>query len=90
MVETYLVISGKSEIIFLDEPFTHLSPLNIEKFKELLQKEKQHKAIVLTDHMYRHVLDLTTHIYLLTNNCSKLIGKKEELEDYRYLSRGSL
>jgi ABC-type lipopolysaccharide export system ATPase subunit len=41
VIEAYIFIKSKSEIILLDEPFSHLAPLYIEKIKELITLEKQ-------------------------------------------------
>ena len=53
-------------------------------------EEKQHKAILISDHMYRYIIDLSDSIYLLKNGCFKKIEDIKELEDYKYLSEGSL
>src|SRR5690606_32607149 len=49
VVEAYLVIKSKTQLVLLDEPFTHLSPLYIEKFTKILKEESKEKAIVITD-----------------------------------------
>jgi ABC-type multidrug transport system ATPase subunit len=90
VIETYLVLKSKSEIVLLDEPFSHLAPLYIEKFKSIISEEKRKKVIIITDHMYRHILDVSDEIYLLKNGCTKKIEHIEELEDYKYLNLGSL
>ncbi|MGC6430319.1 MAG: ATP-binding cassette domain-containing protein [Jejuia sp.] len=86
LLETYLILKGRFKIIFLDEPFSHLAPIHIEKIKALITSEKQHKIIVITDHMHRHIIDVSDTIYLLKNGCTKLVNKLTELEDYKYLS----
>ena len=90
VVETYLVLKGKTKIVLLDEPFSHLSPLHIQKFKILISEEKQHKIIIITDHMYENVIDTSDTLYLIKNRCTKLVNNLEELETYKYLSAGSL
>ncbi|MBI6120070.1 ABC transporter ATP-binding protein [Salegentibacter maritimus] len=90
LIEIYICINSRAKLILLDEPFSHLSPSYIEKIKELLQKLKKEKAIVITDHMYKHILDASDELYLLKNGCSKLIKKKSDLEDYRYLNPKTL
>lgn len=90
ILESYLILKSNSKIVLLDEPFTHLSPLYIEKFMEIIREENKNKAIVLTDHMYRHILEIADDVYLLQNACSKLINKTSDLEDYNYLSSTSL
>jgi ABC-type lipopolysaccharide export system ATPase subunit len=90
LVETYLIVKGKSEIILLDEPFSHIAPLYIEKLKSLITEEKQHKIIILTDHMYKDVIETADSIYLLRNGYTKQIKDLKDLEFYNYLSTNSI
>ena len=90
IIEIYLILKKTSEIIFLDEPFSNISPLYIEKIKSLLEIEKKQKVIILTDHNYEVVIDISDEIYLLKNGCTKLIKNINELEDYNYLIPGTL
>jgi ABC-type multidrug transport system ATPase subunit len=90
LVETYIVLMSRSKIVLLDEPFSHLAPLHIEKISSIINKEKRTKAIIITDHFYRNIIESSDEIYLLKNGASKLIDNIIELEDYKYLSEGSL
>lgn len=90
IIETYLVLMSNKKIIFLDEPFSHIAPLHIEKIKALISEEKKHKTIIITDHMYQHIIDISDAIYLIKNGSTKLINNLKELEDYKYLSVGGL
>ena len=90
LVETYLVLKSESKLVLLDEPFSHLAPIHIETVKQLIKAETKTKAIIITDHMYKHIIDITDTIYLLKNGCTKSIEDLKELEDYRYLNEGSL
>ncbi|WP_179016818.1 ATP-binding cassette domain-containing protein [Winogradskyella forsetii] len=90
IIETYIILKAKSEIVFLDEPFSHLAPLHIETVKQLIVAEKKKKAIVISDHMYQHIIESSDVIYLLKNGTTKKIEKLTELEDYKYLNAGSL
>jgi len=90
LVEIYIILKSNKEIILLDEPFSHLAPLHIEKIKTLISKEKQHRAIIITDHMYNHIVDVSDEIYLIKGGCTKLIKNLKELEDYKYLSLGTV
>jgi len=36
----YVIVKSVSHFALLDEPFTHLNPVQIEKVKELLLEEK--------------------------------------------------
>lgn len=86
LIETYIILKSKASIIFLDEPFAHIAPLHIEIIKDIISEEKQQKVIIITDHLYQHIIDVSDTIYLLKNGCTKLIDKLTELEDYKYIS----
>lgn len=90
LVETYIILKTKSEIVLLDEPFSYLAPLYVELIKALIIKEKKNKVIVISDHMYQHIIDVSDNIYLLKNGTTKKINNLKELEDYTYLNDGSL
>ncbi len=85
VIETYLILNSRKAIILLDEPFSFVAPLYVEKFKTLIQEKKKKSAILLTDHFYREILDISDSIYLLKNGSSKLIQSKVELENEGYL-----
>ncbi|WP_242203749.1 ATP-binding cassette domain-containing protein [Aestuariivivens insulae] len=90
IIEIYITLKSNKKLILLDEPFSHVAPLHIDKIKTLISQEKKQKAIIITDHMYRHIIDISDAIYLIKNGNTKLINTLTELEDYRYLSVGAL
>lgn len=62
-----------------------LAPLHKEKVKELIRKESKHKGIVLTDHDYRNVLDLSTRNVLLRDGRIQQVNGKTDLQKFGYL-----
>lgn len=90
LMEAYLIIKSKADLVLLDEPFTHLSPIYIEQFTSILKKEARIKAVVMTDHLYHHIIDLADNLYFLTNGCTQLIKDPVELENLKYLSSGTV
>ena len=84
LVELYILLKSKSQFAMLDEPFTHLNPLQIEKVIELLKEEKPNKGILLTDHMFNHVTEICDTIYLLANGKTHFIKNMEEIEKLGY------
>ncbi|UKM63495.1 ABC transporter ATP-binding protein [Flavobacteriaceae bacterium GSB9] len=90
LVETYIILKMQRNLILLDEPFSHLAPLYIEKLNQIIKEEKKHKAIIVTDHMYSQLIDISDDIYLLKNGNSKQINNIKELEYYKYLNAGTL
>jgi len=90
IVEVFIVLKGTSKVVMLDEPFSHIAPVQVERIKALMHQEKQHKAIVITDHLYRDIVEVSDSLYLIKNGTTKRINKLTELEDYKYISQGSL
>ncbi|MEQ5789618.1 ATP-binding cassette domain-containing protein [Muricauda sp. NFXS6] len=89
LLETYLILNSDKSIILLDEPFSNLAPLYISKIKEIIQKRKAHKVILLTDHFYEEILELSDELYFLKNGCSKLICNTKDLQNEGYLPANS-
>ncbi|WP_241739514.1 ATP-binding cassette domain-containing protein [Aestuariibaculum marinum] len=89
-IEIYLILKKHCDIVLLDEPFNGISPLMIEHVKTLINEEKQNKIIIITDHRYNDVIDVSDNLYLIFNGTSKSIKNLEELETYNYLSMGTL
>lgn len=86
ILETYLVLQKESEIILLDEPFSFIAPIYIEKIKQLLIKAKENKIVIITDHYFKEVLSVSDCMYLLKDGNCKLISNKEVLQKEGYLS----
>jgi len=84
LVELYAVVKSASQFAMLDEPFTHLNPIQIDKVKDLLLEEKQNKGLIITDHMFRHVLDICNTLYLLANGKTYLVKTTGEIEALGY------
>lgn len=84
LVELYVILKSKSKFVMLDEPFTQLSPLQIDIVKELLLEEKKSKGLLITDHLYQQVLQVCDDVYLLSNSCTTLINDIRELERLGY------
>jgi ABC-type multidrug transport system ATPase subunit len=84
LTETYILLKTAAKFVLLDEPFTHLSPLMIEQVQELVSEAKKEKGILITDHMYRHIIDLSDTLYLLANGKTHLIRDLSELEFLGY------
>ena len=90
LIETYIVLKSNTKLVLLDEPFSQLSPLNIEIIKKVIIDEKEHKAIIITDHLYKEIIDIADDLYLIKNGNSKRIKNITELEDLKYLNASNL
>ncbi len=86
IIETWLILKSESDFVLLDEPFSYLAPLQIERFSEIIATEKMNKGIVITDHLYRDLLRVAGPLYLLHDRQSYRINDREELRRLGYLS----
>lgn len=84
LIELYVIIKAKSQFAMLDEPFSHISPVQIEQVKKLISIEKVNKGFLVTDHMFRHVADIADNIYLLANGKVHLTSSFDDLEYLGY------
>jgi ABC-type multidrug transport system ATPase subunit len=84
IVEIYLIIASETKFCLLDESFSHVMPLHIDRIKNLIKKEKSTKGIIVTDHLYEHIIDLCDEIYVLKDGETHLINRVEEIESLGY------
>lgn len=85
LLESFLILKSPHPFCLLDEPFSGLMPLHIESMKELIAQAKSAKGIILSDHLYRHTMEMADEIYLLSNGKTYLIKDREELVFRGYL-----
>ena len=55
--------------------------------KALIRQEKSSKGILVTDHMHRHVTDITDRLYVLADGQTHLTRGEEDLVRCGYLAR---
>ena len=84
LVELYVTLAPKTLFVMLDEPFSYLSPILMDEVKEMLKEEKKNKGILITDHMYKQVLDCCDDLYVLANGKAWLTRNREEIETLGY------
>ncbi|QGY43405.1 ATP-binding cassette domain-containing protein [Maribellus comscasis] len=85
ILELYLILTIQSMFCMLDEPFTHIMPAHVEIVKSLIQREKQNKGIILVDHYYNDILDVSDKIILLHNAATIPVKGKLDLKQLGYI-----
>ena len=70
----------------MDEPFSGLMPVTIDRLKELILEERKNKGIIITDHLHRQIRTIADELYVLTNGTTYQIKNDEQLIEYGYLS----
>ncbi len=86
LFENLLILLSTSPFCFFDEPFTGLSPVMIERLINCMTHKKSDKGILITDHLYRHVVKTADDLYLLLNGKTYFIKSAEDLVRRGYLA----
>jgi len=86
LIEALLILYSPAPFCILDEPFTGLMPVHIETLKNIISKSKDRKGIIISDHMHRHVTELSDRLYLLTNGKTYEVKERERLVELGYLN----
>ncbi len=83
--EIYLILVSQTKFCMLDEPFSQVMPVHVSSIKNLILREKENKGIIITDHMYTHVLDICDDLYVITNGQTYLTKSVEDIERLGYI-----
>jgi ABC-type multidrug transport system ATPase subunit len=85
-LEILLISHQEHPFLLMDEPFSMIEPLYKDIIKDLLLHLKDRKGIIITDHYYSDVLQITDKNIFIKNGVSYEIGGKEDLAKYGYIS----
>jgi ABC-type multidrug transport system ATPase subunit len=86
LFENLLILYSPSPFCFLDEPFSGLSPVMIERLAACIQRKKESKGILITDHLHKHVRKVSNDLYILTNGKTYAVKNEEDLIRRGYLA----
>lgn len=86
LLEVLLMLYSKSPFCLLDEPFSGLAPVMIERLKVTIERVKADKGIVITDHLHKHVTGLSDSLYLMDRGQTRRITHPDQLVQYGYVS----
>lgn len=85
-LETLMIVYNKADFILLDEPFTHISPVQADLFKPIIRRCAQRKGFIITDHQYRNIIDISDRIVLISNGSTKHIKTTDDLITWGYVN----
>ena len=85
LVEFLWILNLRTPYILLDEPFSGISPIYVEVLQDLIRNISKTRGIILTDHLYRPLLEISNRIVLLHNNAVYTIKKESDLVHYNYI-----
>lgn len=88
--EVLLLANLPSMFMLLDEPFSAIAPLFKEKIKGLINSYKHEKGIIVTDHDYRNIIEISDRTILIDHGICRPVQALSDLEKYNYLPAGTV
>lgn len=89
LVEILIMLHSGAKYLLFDEPFHGLSPLYIEAIKNMIKSHSAETGFIITDHDYRHVLEISSKVILLDNGNTKPVQAHGDLISLGYLPSNS-
>lgn len=86
LIEIIVLLYTKSKFVLLDEPFSFLSPVLVERLIPHIAHQSKRKGIILTDHQYETTWSVSSKHYVLYEGIVREIQHKDELIRYGYLN----
>jgi ABC-type lipopolysaccharide export system ATPase subunit len=88
--EILLISRLPHKFLMLDEPFSMVEPLFQDSIKELLTELKKEKGIIITDHYYRNVLDVSDRKMIIKDGKAIEIENEIDLIENGYLREAGM
>ncbi len=84
IIEIYIILVSQTKFCMLDEPFSQIMPIHVDTIKKLIKREKEKKGIIITDHMYKDIIDICDNLYVINNGKTYLTKNIKDLEILGY------
>lgn len=85
ILEIYSILASKTKFCMLDEPFSQVMPVHVDTIKNIINEEKKNKGIIITDHLYEHIIDICDEIYVIVNGKTYLTKERSDLIKFGYI-----
>lgn len=86
LIEVYVLIKTTSLFTLLDEPFSYIMPLHVEKIKLLIVQYASRKGFIVSDHLYQNILEICDPINILHDGKTYILSSRDDLIKYGYIS----
>lgn len=86
IIEIYSILASDTMFCLLDEPFSQVMPMHVDTIKNIMQNEKQKKGIIITDHLYKNVINVSDELNVITFGKSFLIHEEKDLIKLGYIN----
>lgn len=66
-LELSLLLQGDYKLLLLDEPLNEMDPVGREVVRSAIRLASETRAVLLTGHVYRDIIDLSRRVFVLTD-----------------------
>lgn len=87
VAEMFLVLNSEADFYILDEPFSNIAPVYVERMQELIRERKKSKGIIVSDHLYDAIIEITDDLYIIRDGYTFPIKSREDLIRHWYILR---
>ena len=87
ILEIYSILASTTKFCMLDEPFSQVMPVHVDTIKKVISEEKKNKGIIITDHLYEHIIDICDDIYVILNGKTYLTKDRNDLIKLGYINK---
>jgi ABC-type multidrug transport system ATPase subunit len=84
-LELLLILSLNRAFFLLDEPFSELDPVYSEKMTDILRSHCRSSGIIITDHDYRNICEVSDRLLLLKDGVLYPVLGQEDMKRWGYL-----
>lgn len=82
LIQFITTVQHNPELIFMDEPFANLDPMNTRLLKDsILELKKQGKSIILSTHLMNDVEELCDRVLMINKGHIVLYGYLKDVKD---------
>ncbi len=85
LAELYVIIKSDTKFVLLDEPFTHIGPVQIETIQSVIGEERPRKGFLITDHLFKRIQESCNRVYLLLNGKTHTVENDGDLKKLGYI-----
>lgn len=85
IIEIYSIVVSDAKFCMLDEPFSQVMPIHVETLKRIILRERNKKGIILTDHLYKHIVEICDDLYVISQGKTYLTRTIDNLEGLGYI-----
>lgn len=84
-IETLIVLHTPSDFVLLDEPFSYVAPVLVERLIPTIKAISKIRGVLMTDHQYQSILSTSDRLYVLRDRSIYPVNDVQQLRNMAYI-----